>query len=191
MRSVWSPGGAQRDRWQKQRPSPFSASENNESQGVVPDVPSTGDERDLPALGSAARAGDAACTGIWRRPRPRHGLQVRELPPSRVARAGDVWETSVPTPYKIEMQNDQSRYDKPSCDFCPRGRGGMVALFFLVQPTTRCPGIWSGRPGLVGTDVTVQRYRSRRPAAYGVYIACRRKKLLCFLCFLCYCQGRR
>jgi hypothetical protein len=64
-----------------ERPSPFSASENNESQGVVPDVPSTGDERDLPALGSAARAGDAACTGIWWRPRPRRGLQVGGIAP--------------------------------------------------------------------------------------------------------------
>jgi hypothetical protein len=155
-----------------ERPSPFSASENNESQGVVPDVPSTGDERDLPALGSAARAVPGA------------GCKSGELPPSRVARAGDVWETSVTTPYKIEMQNDQSRHDKLSYDFCPRGRGGMVALFFLVQPTTRCPGIWSGRPGPVGTGVTVQRYRSRRPAAYGVYIACRRKKTLVLFVFL-------
>jgi len=32
----------------------------------------------------------------------------------------------VTTPYKIGMQNDQSRYAKPSCYFCPRGRGGVV-----------------------------------------------------------------
>ena len=56
-----------------------------------PDVPSTGDIGNGRFRGSSARAGDAACTQGWWRPRPRHGLQVEALAPSRVARAGDVW----------------------------------------------------------------------------------------------------
>ena len=137
MRSVWSPGGAQRDRWLKQRPSPFSASENNESQGIVPDVPSTGDERDLPALGSAARAGDAACTGIWWRPRPRHGLHVGELPPSRVARAGDVWENLRNDAIKDRNAKRPKLLRQTVVRFLPswtRRDGGAVFLGTAYQP---------------------------------------------------------
>ena len=114
MRSVWSPGGVQTGRWQKQRPSPFSSRENDGIQGVDSDVPSTGDERTGGFRGSSARAGDGVATSPGCMPRPRHGLQVGELAPSRVARAGDVWEPPVTTPYKSGRQNDRSRSDKPS-----------------------------------------------------------------------------
>ncbi len=61
----------------------------------VPRRPQHGRHKDWPIQALSARTGDAAYTQDWWRPRPRHGRQVEELAPSRVARDGDVWDKSL------------------------------------------------------------------------------------------------